>query len=203
MTVIVGGYTAFERQILAAAYYVSNQSGQDRISINEIVDRYEIDVQPRWIRTAITNFREVGWSKERLHNGPLSDQRVWLTADGIKEAERIIEGEPNGFLVERLGKLAYRPSDFREKNAGRSSIGRLGEAERVKLLTSLQMAEQHLDDLKLGNLERSQALSYIVAMRVLAESPEPPADLIWELATRANNIAGVAALFISIIGLFS
>ncbi len=79
----------------------------------------------------------------------------------------------------------------------------LDEQKSAKLVSLLQAAEQNLDRIGAGNAEKAMARAYIVAAQALADAPDPPADLIWEIINRANNLAGVASLFISIIALFT
>jgi hypothetical protein len=70
------------------------------------------------------------------------------------------------------------------------------------LVRELDRVEAALGTIQISQQERSQARAYIVAARVLAEAPEPPSDLIWEIIVRANSIAGIASLFVAIVGLF-
>lgn len=79
----------------------------------------------------------------------------------------------------------------------------LDAVRREGLISAISSAERQLDDLGASNQEKAQARAYIVAIRALAEAPEPPVDLIWELVNRANSIAGIASLFVSIIALFT
>ncbi len=195
MNIIQGSYSRFERNLLAAAYYTSNRMEKSSITLEEIAGNYEIDLDLRWVKTALGHFNEIGWSKEKMHSGTLHEQRIWLTAEGIKEAESLIERDMvrlhRSDTVDSVDWTGQPPNKY------------LTEEKREKLLDLLREAESRLDEADLGNSERSQTLAYITAVRALAESPEPPADLIWELISRANNISGVAALFVSIIGLFT
>ena len=72
-----------------------------------------------------------------------------------------------------------------------------------ELVELLRVAELNLDAAGLTNDEKSLARAYIVAARSLADTADPPLDLIWEIINRANQISGIAALFVSIIGLFA
>jgi uncharacterized protein YjbI with pentapeptide repeats len=73
----------------------------------------------------------------------------------------------------------------------------IGELARL-----LEIAERDLDDLGAGNSEKAQARAYIVAARALADAPDPQTDLVWELISRANQISGIASLFIAVLALF-
>lgn len=79
----------------------------------------------------------------------------------------------------------------------------LTEDKRKTLVQLLDIASSDLDALEVANSEKAQARAYIIATRALAEAPEPPVSLIWELINRASLIAGIASLFVSIIALFA
>jgi len=79
----------------------------------------------------------------------------------------------------------------------------LSEEKRGALISLLHDAELALDSVSVSNNEKAMARAYIVAAKVLADAPEPPADLIWELIGRANALSGIASLLVSIIALFT
>jgi hypothetical protein len=78
----------------------------------------------------------------------------------------------------------------------------LSEGKRDRLTTALAVAESKLDELGASNTERAQARAYIVAAQALTSAPDPSPDLIWEILNRANALAGVASLFVSLLALF-
>ena len=79
----------------------------------------------------------------------------------------------------------------------------LTEARRHALSKAIAMAEGDLDALGASNAEKAQARAYIVAIRALADAPEPPADLIWALLNRVATIATIASLFVPLIQAFA
>ena len=79
----------------------------------------------------------------------------------------------------------------------------LTEDTRAELVSLLRQAEDGLNGLAASNHEKAQARAFIVAARMLAEAPDPPVELIWQLIGRANSIAGIASLLVSIIALFT
>jgi hypothetical protein len=86
--------------------------------------------------------------------------------------------------------------------------GRVGKvlaetAKREEFILLLDKAEKNLETANASNSERAIARAYIIAARTLAESPDPPEDLVWELISRANALAGVASLFVAIFALFA
>ncbi|MBW8743038.1 MAG: hypothetical protein JF628_01580 [Sphingomonas sp.] len=70
------------------------------------------------------------------------------------------------------------------------------------LVRDLDRVEEQLQDFNVGQEIRAQARAYVIAARILAEAPDPQADLIWEMIGRANALSGVASLFVAIISLF-
>lgn len=71
------------------------------------------------------------------------------------------------------------------------------------LLEMLREVEGRLDQLPLPNSEKASVRAHVMAAKMLADSPDPPDTIIWELISRANQICGVASLFVSILALFS
>ena len=105
-----------------------------------------------------------------------------------------------------LPVLASEKADVRVDSSSWTGLPTGFEIDAVRrdtLIAAISSAERQLDELGASNHEKAQARAYIVAIRALAEAPEPPADLIWELANRANSLAGIASLFVSIIALFT
>ena len=79
----------------------------------------------------------------------------------------------------------------------------LSNAKREKLIVEIEKSLDELDNQNISNDLKAQARSYLRAAQALAEAPEPPVDLIWELIERLNSIAGIASLFVSIVALFA
>ena len=80
--------------------------------------------------------------------------------------------------------------------------GRLSAEAVDSLQRTLSDVEKALDESGASNAEKSQARAYVIAIRALAEAPDPPADIIWQIIARANSAAGIAAFFVAVIGLF-
>ena len=78
----------------------------------------------------------------------------------------------------------------------------LSQENAGRLVGEVDAVIQKLDELPIENSEKAQARSLLLAARSLAEAPEPPVSIIWELISRANAISGIAGLLVSIIGLF-
>ena len=75
--------------------------------------------------------------------------------------------------------------------------------KQAALVRNLDIAEAALSTSDVSQESRAQVRAYIIAIRALAEAPDPPKDIIWELIGQANTVAGIASLFVSIIALFA
>ena len=53
----------------------------------------------------------------------------------------------------------------------------------------------------LSSAQKSQAVGFLTAAKALAETPEPPVDLIWTILNRASAFAGIGSFFIALITL--
>jgi len=79
----------------------------------------------------------------------------------------------------------------------------LSEKRQSTLIRELDLAEERLGSNSASQEIRAQARAYIIAAKVLSEAPDPPFELIWAIIGKANSLAGIASLFVSIIALFS
>lgn len=113
-----------------------------------------------------------------------------------------------GYRISRAGvnSLAGQVEQISETVDSSTWTGRpnlsLSDGRQARLARLLIDVENALDVADLGNAEKAMARAYVVAARSLAEAPDPPADLIWELISRANSLAGIASLLVSVIALF-
>ena len=73
--------------------------------------------------------------------------------------------------------------------------------EREKVLNLLGKALRELDSLDLPNSKSAQAKAYVEAAIILTESPEPDVRIVWELIQRANQVAGIASLFVAVLAI--
>ena len=116
------------------------------------------------------------------------------------------EGSPPLNFEPREGdlylELAAEPKVESASWTGLPRAGVLDEYASGRVLSALQLADQALEQTGASNHERAQAKAYIVAIRALAEAPDPPADLIWEMVQRVNSIAGIASFFVALVALF-
>jgi hypothetical protein len=109
-----------------------------------------------------------------------------------REGDIFIEYNPEQALSIDSSKWTGLPSNYK-----------LAEESRIRLTADLDKLTDILSVLDLGQETYSQVRAYVIAAKALAEAPEPQADLIWEIINRANQVAGIASLFVSILALFA
>ena len=77
------------------------------------------------------------------------------------------------------------------------------EEGREKFLSLIDEAIRAVEEAKLSNDQRATALAHLNAARTLTNQPEPPADLIWKIISRASDLAGIASFFLALAAFFS
>lgn len=119
------------------------------------------------------------------------------------------------WLRAQISNLMFDLASWDEKNGatGKGEMATEGNNNPTRLTIDEGMRERIVDEVakihvaiegtSVGNVEKAQARALLRAIEALADAPEPPGDLIWELLQRANNISGIASLFVSIIALFT
>ena len=95
---IIDSYSQTEKRLLTAVYYAANRLDKDIVSVEEVLQTFDFPLPERQARTALSAFVERGYSKTSMIFGDLEDQQVWLTADGIIEAERLINSRESDIL---------------------------------------------------------------------------------------------------------
>ena len=78
----------------------------------------------------------------------------------------------------------------------------LTDERRSAIVRELDAVEQILPTSDVTQHDQAQARAYIVAAKTLLEAPEPESELAWQLIGKANNLAGIASLLVSLIALF-
>jgi DNA-binding PadR family transcriptional regulator len=141
----------------------------------------ELDVAPEFLRVLLDDLEFAGYVTAR--NGPSHGKNLYqISAKGI---DWVNAGHST-------------PSIDSSRWTGRRSKTRLSGRQVDQLIEELGRVEERLTDLPITNSEKSQARAYLIAARLLAEAPDPPGELIWELIKRASEIATIAALFVAV-----
>ena len=196
-------YDDFAERFLAALYLETETAGGSYHDAGKLITKYGLTPRSNWIDRITDDwegsyFREVskvlggyeGWSFRISALGAKKVEENFSDLDEIREA-----------LI-GTGEEARAPSVDSTQWTGLPSQFALDEHKKAELSDLLTKAELELDTLGAGNSEKAMARAYIVAAKALADAPEPPADIIWELINRANSLAGITSLFVSIIALF-
>jgi hypothetical protein len=85
-----------------------------------------------------------------------------------------------------------------ESWTGRRQDVSLSVSDKDALLNELTRIEPRISELPISNFEKSQVRALVLSARVLAEAPEPPYDVVWEIISRTSDIATVAALLATV-----
>ena len=203
--VIIGSYGSLEKRLLLAAYFTSNILEKDVVTVREIKDHFSFEMNERFVRTAIKSFSDQGLNKHTLTFDMMDEQMIWLSADGMKAAEMIAQNNETDVLEFRISAAASGVEPVTVDSTqwtGLPKEGVLDEPSALRLVSALAIADDAVARSGASNNEKAQARAYIIAMNALAEAPEPPADLIWEIVSRANQLSGIASLLVSVISLF-
>jgi hypothetical protein len=79
----------------------------------------------------------------------------------------------------------------------------LSDSEASALVRELEHVELKLLALNLNQEEYAQVRAYVVAAKILASAPKPPADIIWQILMRASQFAGIVSLLVATIALLT
>ncbi len=198
-------FQTFLHVFTAALYNETELSGKREFTVGEVLDKYSLTWKPLWEENFIEEIERQGLARVDGHIGRARKQHISISANGINWVELNL-GENVASYLEQNG-AHYQDSDGAPIDSaawtGLPSTFVLAEEKRETLVSMLREAESSLDQLGAGNSEKAMARAYIVAARTLADAPDPPVDLIWEIIGRANSLAGIASLLVSIIALFS
>lgn len=203
-------FSDFSKQFLVAAYFENQRIG-DAVESGLIARSYNLKFGPNWIVRVVEGAIKQGWMAGSVNAGGDEYQVIYLTGAGMVEAERLIgqgvEVAWHGVTIEGDNdvKSDVQAADPINSSSwtGLPSNVVLTEQKREKLVTMLHDADVALDSVGATNHEKAMARAYIVAAKTLADAPDPPADLIWELINRANHLSGIASLLVSVMALFA
>jgi len=196
-------YDDFAERFLAALYLETETAGGVYHDAGKLIKKYGLTPRSNWIDRITDDwegsyFRDVskvlggyeGWSFRISALGAKKVESDFSDLDEIREALSGVIEETEAPAVDSTHWTGL-PLQFA-----------LDEQKKAELSNLLAKAELELDVLGAGNSEKAMARAYIVAAKALADAPDPPADIIWELISRANNLAGITSLFVSLVALF-
>lgn len=86
-------YTEFEQKLLVGAYQYAELTSKMESTVGQIVEYYALTYNPNWLDTALDSFRSWGYNRDEGTLGGALKQTVWLSAAGMKEAERLLHEE--------------------------------------------------------------------------------------------------------------
>jgi hypothetical protein len=216
-------YKDFSDEFLVAAYQESRLRPGETLRSGEIIDRYPLTFEPGWVVQLVRDLGVRGYFTSKGVDSDDRGQPIRLTGRGLRVAEELMEKGIGIFRLDLGDGIGFAPAEENSSASvsdatdtasatdpsvdssswtGLPSTFQLTDAKRESLVRLLSDTELALDAAGVGNSEKAMARAYIVAAKALADAPEPPADLIWEIINRANQLAGIASLFVSIIALF-
>ena len=178
------------------ALYRSWQRGEQLVSLARVLDDNNISWQRGWLVRLHDSLKGQGFLDgpanrrvEEMTAGSLTSSGLQFVEDHILPEE--IEGDDKSEEFTESSVWTGLPEGFS-----------LTEEKRSEIIRQLDLAESSIPNTDASQHNQAQARSYIVAARALLEAPDPEPELAWELIGRANNLAGIMSLFVSLIALF-
>ncbi|HQV02846.1 MULTISPECIES: hypothetical protein [unclassified Novosphingobium] len=142
--------------------------------------------------------RDADWSYSKARVPPDGAQfLVDIGVDSPQSSFRWMDVEPP-LDDERHPELKVNSASW----TGLQTEGTLSGEALVRLRMALSVVDDAVEKSNISNQEKSQARAYVLAIHALADAPDPPADLIWQIVQRVAALAGVAALFVALIDLY-
>jgi hypothetical protein len=194
-------YREFSAFFLVACYREYLAGRQDRTA-GQIIERYGLSPRPGWVRAVLDEFASRSWVEEDPTLGDELQLYVFLKGAGMRAAEEAVD---EGVTVDEVPPEKFSPEVIirSETWTGLPPSFQLTEERRAAIVRALDAAEESMPLAASSQHDKAQARAYIIAARALLEAPEPQPDLVWQLIQRANNIAGVASLFVALVALFA
>lgn len=204
-------FVDFCEKMLIALYQDGHQSNE-WLSFAELQARYGLAADASWLSRAMNHLSAQRRVEGRELNGAPDTVVGRITGSGMAYIEGKYGSKDGvGVILDPVQQSTTLQPFFDEVATevvhssswtGLPSNFELTQERQQRLVRDLDTAEQTLTGLHLSQEVHAQARAYIIAARCLAEAPDPPADLIWEMLNRANALAGIASLFVSILALF-
>ena len=188
-------FRTFERATMQALYQ-SWKDGAPLVSLAKVLEQAGVGWENGWLVRVHDSLRNKGFLEGPLNRRIEGMTIGALTASGLQYVE--------DSLLSSNSVAELTASDVIEGSVwtGLPQDFVLSDRGRAEIVNELDRTESSLVDMGVSQHDQSQARAYIVAARALLEAPEPEPELAWTILNRANQLAGIASLFISIIALF-
>jgi DNA-binding MarR family transcriptional regulator len=211
-------YGEFENEFLVATYREAEIRPNTKFSSAEILDRYPLRWKEGWVHQLVADLGRRGLIRGRGVDADERSQPIMLTANGMKEAEKLIDAGIGTFrLDEPEPAKGVGDDDVAELHTNDDAAGSVdssrwtGRTARIAadptLLDRIRIKVIELDRLveeaHLSNAETARAKAITRALVTLVESPNPEWEAISQLLSSpafsvAIALAGLAQLILSI-----
>lgn len=213
---------------LLAAARVAEEDTDRRMEARAVTKRFDFGQDSAdWLFEVTENLGSLGLLAPYQRDGGGEDQFVHLTAAGVRKARELSAAGLRVFARdEERDAQPHSDGTFFSDGSGYRTGPRDGtavaaedihvvdssawtgvskpevvEGEKLQLLRSqLADVERQVDALDLpSNSQRQQVMALVTAMKILADAPEPPADVIRDILQLLNNISGIGSLVVALI----
>lgn len=145
---------------------------------------------------------------ERRNSNPVTSLVGQIGEEALRRAlSKIVEEDGLRSMEEKWeeveGEFFDSDASAGNENAGPNLHFFASEPQKTRFIKEADDQLRAVEDADLSNSEKSQARGYLLAAKALADTPEPPADLIWTIINRAASIAGLAGFFLTLIALIA
>jgi len=196
----MSSYTEFEALLLVGCYIVSEDTGDEIIGIRPVIERFNLEYKSNWIRRAITGFVDAGLAKDVATLGDELEQDVWLTASGVKEAERLLDNEQVRIRMPETPETSIPASDRIVKRSDNSAGFASAENSLEQLIAQLDTAND-LGSLTAEEIEEARREVWILEQSIKQEAvrvdwiePIAKACLKWIATKAAEQVVGTLAM---------
>jgi hypothetical protein len=210
---VVCDYAFAEYNIDAGQKYSDQVSGIfDTLQSRQAILREGDEYSGLWFKLRPATKKKV--MEEILSQNPVSDRVSRLGEEALRRAlVKVVSEDGLRSMEEKWSEpdLAALDPDFGSSTEeGDAEI--FGSPNRSFFNTDagtqefVSLVDHSLDEVQnsaLSNAEKSQAQGFLSAAKALAETPEPPVDLIWMILNRGNSIAGIGSFFLALITLIA
>jgi len=191
----VTAYRDFVDQLLVQLYKENEGAPGQYTRFNDAARSAGLSPRRDWVLRFTEEVEGNGYAQVSKHLGNPADWHVRIKARGLEYVEEVlgvVERSTGGDVPVDSSSWTGLPANFQ-----------LSETKRASIVRALDLLEDELPTSTASQHDQAQARAYVIAARALLEAPDPEPELAWQLIGRANNLAGIASLLVSIIGLFT